>query len=129
MKCTICSHPQHLEILRDYAERRSLRSTAAHFGSDYRSLLRHIETCIAEVMEEFEREYFRRLLESAVDDARSVFEWLNRPRRKRSIINKKIETSWGRRNSIKNGTNEKVKNRLKTGVGGERSVTSKEFEK
>jgi hypothetical protein len=126
--CCICSHPHQAEMLVDYAYRLSLRRTANAYGVNYRSLARHIENCLPVIMAEYEENQFQQHLKEEIEFLRGELIKDSMPKRRTSIIKRKVKTSWGRRN-WKNGTKRKraISNhrRSKEGGEGERSVTSK----
>jgi hypothetical protein len=97
MNCSICRHPQAAEMIIDYAYTCSLRVTASRFNVGYRSLQRHIERCVYALMEEAEQQEYEQKLSSVAEDLRFYFEYKMRPRRKESIITKKVNFTWSRR--------------------------------
>lgn len=104
MNCSICQHPQQAEMIIDYAQTFSLRVTASRYNVGYRSLHRHIESCIYALMEEDEQQRYERELGEVAGLLTLHFAVQQRPRRKKSIITKKVEYTWSRRAwSGKNG--------------------------
>ena len=119
-------------MLIDYAYRLSLRRTANAYGVNYRSLARHIESCLPVIMAEYEENLFQKHLKEEVEFLRCELLKDRKPKRPTSIIKRKVKTSWGRRN-WKNGTKRKPTkanhNQLKSAVEGRRSVTNKNVKK
>jgi hypothetical protein len=73
MNCSICSHPDHPEMVAHYVRFGSYRGTAANFGVGYRSLQRHITYCVYTVMAEAEQDDFEQALREVSDRALKVF--------------------------------------------------------
>jgi hypothetical protein len=73
MNCSICSHPNHPEIVAEYTRSGSYRRTAPRFGVGYRSLQRHITYCVYAVMEEAEQDDFERAVREVRDAALKLF--------------------------------------------------------
>lgn len=97
MSCSICRHPRQAEMIIDYADTLSLRATASRYGVGYRSLHRHIERCIYALMEEDEQRRYEQELAETAELLMLHFSFQQRPRRKKSIITKKIKFTWSRR--------------------------------
>lgn len=120
MNCSICQHPRQAEMIIDYAYTLSLRVTANNYGVGYRSLQRHIKKCIYALMKECEQRRYEQELAETAELLTLHFTYQQRPRRKRSIITRKVECNWGRRawerKKRENGT---TPNKPETRVSGE----------
>jgi hypothetical protein len=81
----------------DYAHTCSLRVTADRFDVGYRSLHRHIERCLYAILEEHEQRECEQELSAVAAELKLHFEYQLRPRRRKSIITKKVEFTWSRR--------------------------------
>lgn len=97
MNCSICRHPQQVEMIIDYAHTLSLRATANNYGVGYRSLHRHIERCIYALMEEDEQQRYEYELKETAELLTLHFTVQQRPRRRKSIITKEVKFTWSRR--------------------------------
>jgi len=97
MFCSICQHPQQAEMIIDYAYTCSLRETASRFGVGYRSLQRHLERCIRDLMAEQEQKEYEREFAEVAELLRLNFQFRIKPSRRKSIITKKVEFTWSRR--------------------------------
>ncbi len=87
-------------MLIDYARRGSLRVTAERFGVGYRSLQRHLEVCIFQIMIEEEEDDFNQAFAEANIYLRKYFAPKPpppKPRVRKSIIKKEVKFTWSRR--------------------------------
>ncbi len=97
MFCSICQHPQQAEMIIDYANTCSLRETASRFGVGYRSLQRHLERCIRDLMAEQEQKEYDREFAEVAELLLINFQIYLKPARRKSIIKKNVEFSWSRK--------------------------------
>lgn len=58
-RCSICRHPRRREILVDYFDAWSYHLTAARFSVGYTSLHRHINNCVAYILEKMDIDEFQ----------------------------------------------------------------------
>ena len=99
MYCSICTHPNQINIVVDYIYTASYRLTAKRYGVGYRSLQRHIDKCIASIFAEREEREYQAEFERCSELVKEYFTLKQRqPKpRKKSIITKPITYSWSRR--------------------------------
>jgi hypothetical protein len=97
MVCSICSHPEHPEMLIDYARTFSYRRTATKFGVGYRSLHRHIKNCLRLILKDADDLIFEMRLDEVKGNLTQKFAAAMKPKRHRSILTKKVTFTWSRR--------------------------------
>ncbi len=101
MACKICNHPKHGEMVIQYARNPSYRNVAKKYGVSFKSLQRHVNQCVYEVMEEAEEERYRKVFEYATVVLMVEYGRIRKTTYK-SLVTKPIEWTWSRRSWGKN---------------------------
>jgi hypothetical protein len=66
VRCSICTHPESRKIITTYFDSWSYRKTASRFSVGYRSLQRHVNSCIPRLLERIETVEFQERFEFVV---------------------------------------------------------------